>query len=227
MQNLFRALLAALLLSASLARADNAEPFGFRLVPLQNELWQKQIEPRWREVTLKLYRDIYLLHMCEDDSAHCTPESTELLALIQESRKLSGLERIEYVNTTVNRAIEYVADWAQWDEEDRWSTPLETLETHWGDCEDYLLLKYVALLLSGVPRNDIRGVIVDIPEIKRPRELHAVLAVRFEGRWLILDPRYEEIRADVDSTDYVPEMNLVAGIVRQYDRAVKEVAAAQ
>jgi hypothetical protein len=51
---------------------------------------------------------------------------------------------------------------------DRWSSPLETLTTGRGDCEDYAIVKYVALLNVGIKRQDVKLVLVH--DLLRQRE---------------------------------------------------------
>jgi predicted transglutaminase-like cysteine proteinase len=36
-----------------------------------------------------------------------------------------------------------------------WSDPFETLLSNCGDCEDYAILKYAALLEAGIPKEDV------------------------------------------------------------------------
>jgi transglutaminase-like putative cysteine protease len=59
--------------------------------------------------------------------------------------------------------------------EDHWSSPLETLQTHRGDCEDYAIVKYVALRQAGLPTADVKIVIL---RNQFPNEYHAVAAAR-------------------------------------------------
>jgi hypothetical protein len=51
-------------------------------------------------------------------------------------------------------AIKPTSDEAQWGVADNWSPPFETLQTHRGDCEDYAIVKYVALQ-AGASRDDV------------------------------------------------------------------------
>jgi hypothetical protein len=70
-----------------------------------------------------------------------------------------------------------------------------------GDCEDYAIAKYVALLETGMAPDDVRLVVVH----NRPaHEDHMVAAARIEGRWLILDNRTMRLIADADIDDLTP-----------------------
>jgi|SRR6266478_970208 predicted transglutaminase-like cysteine proteinase len=67
---------------------------------------------------------------------------------------------------------------------DHWSPPFETLQTHRGNCEDYAIVKYVALLQAGLSHDDVK--IVILRNLLR-KEDHAAEAARVDGQWLILD----------------------------------------
>jgi predicted transglutaminase-like cysteine proteinase len=53
-----------------------------------------------------------------------------------------------------------------------------------GDCEDYAIAKFAALQEAGVSADDLRIVILR-DDIRN--EDHAVVAVRLDGKWLMLD----------------------------------------
>jgi predicted transglutaminase-like cysteine proteinase len=82
--------------------------------------------------------------------------------------------------------VHSVGPWrqAQYGDSDYWASPLQTLASRTGDCEDYAIVKYVALRAMGIDADDLRLVIVQ--DDKRRTE-HAVVAVRYEQKWLILD----------------------------------------
>ena len=64
-----------------------------------------------------------------------------------ERRQLSGgdLELLGSVNTFFNR-LPFVADMAHWGVEDYWASPAETFASNGGDCEDFSIAKYFALM---------------------------------------------------------------------------------
>jgi hypothetical protein len=101
----------------------------------------------------------------------------------------------------VNFAITPVSDEAQWGVPDRWSGPLETLRSRQGDCEDYAILKYVALLEAGISKEDLKIVIL---KNRLPNEDHAAVAARADGQWLILDNRTLTLVRDVDVARAIP-----------------------
>ena len=98
-----------------------------------------------------------------------------------------GRARIALVNERINGKIRYKSDRAESGVEDTWNLALATLTKNVGDCEDYALAKYAALHQAGTPDADLRIVLVRDNAV---REDHAVLAVRHERQWLILDNRW-------------------------------------
>lgn len=79
-------------------------------------------------------------------------------------------KKLVAVNDFFNQNIAY-----QWETEDYWSTPLETMGRGMGDCEDYAIAKYATLTLMGVPPSSLRLVYV---KAKRGglNQAHMVLA---------------------------------------------------
>jgi predicted transglutaminase-like cysteine proteinase len=96
---------------------------------------------------------------------------------------------------------------------DRWSAPLVTLTTGRGDCEDYAIAKYVALKEVGVAVEDLRIILV------RDRAVggeHAIVAIRFDGRWIILDNRWLALIEDSQMRRVVPMFVLDQTGVRKF-----------
>ena len=109
------------------------------------------------------------------------------------------------INRAVDLAIAPASDEAQWGVADHWSPPLETLRTHRGDCEDYAIVKYVALLEAGLSRDDVKIVIL---RNLLPNEDHAVVAARVDGKWLILDNRRLALVRDTEMVGSIPRFVL-------------------
>src|SRR5262249_39140830 len=106
-----------------------------------------------------------------------------------------------WLNRAVNLSIKPANDWTQYGDVDYWASPLQTLGSQAGDCEDYAIVKYVALRELGVDPDDLRVVIVR--DDKRLTE-HAVLAVRHERNWLVLDNRTMSILNTEAARNYRP-----------------------
>jgi Bacterial transglutaminase-like cysteine proteinase BTLCP len=116
-------------------------------------------------------------------------------------------------------AITPVSDEAQWGVPDRWSGPLETLRSRQGDCEDYAILKYVALLEAGISKEDLKIVIL---KNRLPNEDHAAVAARADGQWLILDNRTLTLVRDVDVARAIPIFVLDDDGVRRFARSSRD-----
>ena len=64
--------------------------------------------------------------------------------------------QLQQVNQFTNRHILYVEDLDLWGKKDYWATPLESFGRGAGDCEDSAIVKYVSLLLLGIPDSQLR-----------------------------------------------------------------------
>lgn len=89
--------------------------------------------------------------------------------------------------------------------ENHWNSPFETLLSHRGDCEDYAIVKYVALREAGLSSYDVKILIL---RILFPNEFHAVAAARVNGEWLILDNRRLTLVPDTDMIRATPKFLL-------------------
>ena len=69
--------------------------------------------------------------------------------------KMIDKTKIEEANDFFNR-IRWVSDREHWGQEDYWATPVETLVTNGGDCEDFSIAKYFTLDASGMDNEKLR-----------------------------------------------------------------------
>ena len=115
---------------------------------------------------------------------HCSAGARRLLQIVELGRQREGRARLGEINRAVNMSIRPVSDWTQYGIDDFWSSPLATLSAGAGDCEDYAIVKYIALREAGIDPDDLRLLIVRYP---RRKTNHAILAVRVDADWLILD----------------------------------------
>jgi predicted transglutaminase-like cysteine proteinase len=123
------------------------------------------------------------------------------LDIIRLGQQRQGRARLGEINRAVNLSIRPMSDWDQYGVADFWSAPLATLGTGAGDCEDYAIVKYVALRESGIIPHDLRLVIVH--DFKQKTD-HAVVAVRHEEQWLLLDNRTLIMVNAADARHYYP-----------------------
>lgn len=116
--------------------------------------------------------------------------------------------RIEAVNAYVNARVDFVDDSRQFGVADRWSAPSETLGRGRGDCEDYALAKMAMLRRAGFADKNLYFVV--LKDLTR-RADHAVLVVRSEGRFLVLDNSSDRLLDSAEIRDYRPILTFTAG----------------
>lgn len=75
----------------------------------------------------------------------------ELETLMNTLRPASEEEKLNRINDFFNRKITFTSDIKHWGEKDYWATPLESIGTTKGDCEDYSIAKYTFLRGLGIP----------------------------------------------------------------------------
>jgi len=92
--------------------------------------------------------------------------------LIAEAGDVPEGERVERVNTYLNRQLRFDDDKLIWGQSDYWATPIETLGQGAGDCEDFAIAKYVSLRLLGIPAAQLRLIYVRA-RIGGPRSSHS------------------------------------------------------
>ncbi len=174
---------AALAPGTATEQSDN-ELFAFvAFRTAEGQLWLK-----WRAVQATIALEEKTLAECRADRATCVSDpARRFLAILDEAQASRGRSaQIAAVNRLVNSAIRYRSDLEQYGVLDRWSSPLETFATGYGDCEDYAIAKYVALREIGFKTGDLTLVLGNETSIHQD---HAVLAVRQGDRRLILDSR--------------------------------------
>jgi len=123
-------------------------------------------------------------------------------------RAFSERARIGAVNFYVNSRVAFVDDSRQFGVADRWSPAAETLARGRGDCEDYALAKMAMLRRAGLADKDMYFVV--LKDLAR-RADHAVLVVRSEGRFLVLDNGTDQLIDSADLRDYRPILTFSAG----------------
>jgi predicted transglutaminase-like cysteine proteinase len=159
-----------------------SEPFGNAVTQIRGSLLEK-----WNAARAELQIDIDTLAACRaaPDACESIP-AKRIIAIVDAAQRREGRARIGEINRAVNLAVAATSDKIQYGMEDKWASPLMTFTSGRGDCEDYVLAKYAALRAAGFAPDDLRFLIVHLPHSKTD---HAVLSVRHDGRWLILDNR--------------------------------------
>ena len=165
--------------------AAGSEPFGRRTsVALPTEL--SEASANWADLRSRILTERRTIDVCRAADDACSSAARRFLSVVALGQQSQGRARLGVINRAVNLSIKPTSDWSQYGVEDFWSAPLATLGAGAGDCEDYAIVKYVALLEIGVATDDLRLVIVR--DLKHQTN-HAVVAIRWDERWLILDNR--------------------------------------
>jgi predicted transglutaminase-like cysteine proteinase len=161
----------------------------------------RDISAKWADLQSRIQSEQETLAACRADSAKCPRAARQFLQIVELGRQRQGRARLAEINRAVNFSIRPVSDWTQYGVADLWSSPLVTLSAGAGDCEDYAVLKYVALREAGIAPNDLRLLIVYDP---RRRTNHAVVAVHLDEEWLILDSHTLIMVTSSDARYYRP-----------------------
>jgi predicted transglutaminase-like cysteine proteinase len=148
------------------------------------EALTKDISAKWADLQSRIQSEQETLAACRAGATNCPAAARRFLQIVELGRQHQGRARLAEINRAVNFSIRPVSDWAQYGVDDFWSAPLVTLSAGAGDCEDYAIVKYVALREAGITPEDLRFLIVYYP---RRRTNHAVVAVHLGEEWLILD----------------------------------------
>jgi predicted transglutaminase-like cysteine proteinase len=162
----------------------SAEPFDLPATLVSTG----EISAKWRELQSRILADEKMIAACRSNETTCSHAARRFLSIVKLGRKHEGRARLGWLNRAVNMAIKPANDWAQYG-------------YGAGDCEDYAIVKYVALRELGVGADDLRIVIVR--DDKRLTE-HAVVAVRSDRKWLVLDNRTMAILNAEDARNYRP-----------------------
>jgi len=167
---------------------------------------------KWKKIKVDILAELPKLTKCQSDLDACTSSNRKFADIVREVEGQDGLAKIAFINAIINALIDYEPDRSQWGVADQWTAPFVNkkgaFETGHGDCEDYALAKYVALRQAGVRSEDVRMVLVHDYAV---RVDHAILAVRYDRRWLILDNRWDKLVEDKELKQFKPLAVVDAG----------------
>jgi predicted transglutaminase-like cysteine proteinase len=111
-------------------------------------------------------------------------------------------EKLDVANRFFNR-LKFEDDDVHWKVEDYWATPIETLATNGGDCEDLSIGKYFTLKELGVADQCLRLTYVKSLTLNKP---HMVLNYQCNGKEdsLVLDNIVPAIVPAAERSDLLP-----------------------
>jgi predicted transglutaminase-like cysteine proteinase len=126
--------------------------------------------------------------------------------MMEDVRQLPDIDKLNKVNTFFNRRILFQSDTEVWGVEDYWSTPLEFMGKGAGDCEDYVIAKYITLQLLGVGNDHMRLIYVRAKSGSTASIAHMVLGYYPQPTEepLILDNLITSVRPASQRSDLVP-----------------------
>ena len=126
--------------------------------------------------------------------------------LMDESRALPDTDKLNRVNAFFTRRILFQTDWEVWGQEDYWATPLEFMGKGAGDCEDFVIAKYMTLKMLGIGNDRLRLIYVMAKSGSTASVAHMVLGFYAQptGEPLILDNLITSVRAASQRSDLVP-----------------------
>lgn len=208
-----------LALLASAARAYRPAIFGSVETALDlarpnidgNLLRQWQRVQDWTKVNSVAWRDCALgLAVCRTDPERAWRD------LISGVRWMPRDQQLDAVNRALNK-VPYIDDVVRDGVVDRWATPEEFLLRS-GDCEDFAIAKYLALRHLGFSAETLRIVILT-DSIRG--QVHAVLAISYGSRTMILDSLSSELFPDTQYGHYVPHISInELGVWEHFGRTV-------
>jgi predicted transglutaminase-like cysteine proteinase len=187
------------------------QPFGMETEPVM----EGALLDKWRRVQSAISKELEAIAQCRAGK-FCPAPVQRLLDVSLEAAGRGGRARVGLINRAVNLAVRPVTDETQWAVQDYWSDPLETLDSGSGDCEDYAIVKYAALLAAGLAKDAVKIVVL---RNRLPDEDHAVVAAWVDHEWLILDNRTLTLVRDTDVRRATPEFVLDDQGVRRFVRS--------
>ena len=131
---------------------------------------------------------------------------TRLIAwenIVRSDRSNSDREKLEKVNTFINKTMTYAEDIDIWGVLDYWATPLEFVSRGAGDCEEYAIAKYFTLKAMGIPDDKLNIAYVKSLQLNRS---HMVLTYvsKLGDEPLILDNLNDSIKSASERHDLAP-----------------------
>ena len=188
------------------------QPFGLTTATTADD----EIIGTWQSVAAGIRVDHEILVRCQANE-DCQPAAQHLLKIVAEGRQHSGRAQIGVINRAINLAIQPSKAFAEPGLSDPWNSPLESLAVGQGDCRNYAVVKYLALLEVGITAADIRLVIVHDRVVN---EDHAVVTIRLNQHWLVLDNRWLALAQDTELPRFVPLFALEQGGIGKYAPAL-------
>lgn len=137
-----------------------------------------------------------------DDARQRVSSWRDLLNKLAQQLPPEDAEYIRAANDFFNQ-VEWLWDIDHWGQQDYWATPIETLATNGGDCEDYSIGKYFSLTSVGMSTTKLRITYVKALEYDLAHMVLAYYAMP-SSEPLILDNINKTILPASKRTDLLP-----------------------
>jgi predicted transglutaminase-like cysteine proteinase len=126
--------------------------------------------------------------------------------LVNASQGKSTRDKLVLVNDFFNQNVLWVSDYDHYGVEDYWSTPLETIASGGGDCEDFSIAKYFTLIALNVPMEKLTITYVKADTVNPVNRSHMVLTYYEKPAAvpLVLDNLNPEIKLASERKDLAP-----------------------
>ncbi len=126
--------------------------------------------------------------------------------LVYSSQSKSAREKLVLVNDFFNQNVLWVSDYDHYGVQDYWSTPLETIASGGGDCEDFSIAKYFTLIALNVPMDKLTITYVKADTPNPINRSHMVLTYYEKPASvpLVLDNLNPEIKLATERKDLAP-----------------------
>jgi predicted transglutaminase-like cysteine proteinase len=147
------------------AQKDHDEQHAIKSSEPLFEALTEDVSAKWADLQSRIQSEQETLAACRAGSTNCPAAARRFLQIVELGRQHEGRARLAAINRSVNFSIKPVSDWAQYGVDDFWSAPLVTLSAGAGDCEDYAVVKYVALREAGIAPDDLRLLILYYPKL--------------------------------------------------------------
>jgi predicted transglutaminase-like cysteine proteinase len=141
-------------------------------------------------------------------AAGVAPTQANWKNAVAEASTLSDHARLALANTWLNKTIAFQSDATNYGMRDYWASARETVARGRGDCEDYAIAKMEFLRQAGIPQSSLYLVIAR--DLVR-RADHALLLVRLDDGFWVLDSSTDEILPAAAVADYRPLVTYSAG----------------
>jgi len=206
--------------------APPRSPFSQATIPW----FGTDIFSKWSRTVTEMHAESDVVARCSENIDACPEAARKLLAIVAIGRAHTGRARVGMINREVNLAIKQMPtdESNPWDPSaaDRWSAPLESLARGRGDCKDYAIVKYVALIAAGIAPEDLNLVVAQDLAVRTEHNGHVVVAVHVDGLWLVLDNRWLALARDDELPRFVPEYLIDHNGVRAYLRSTARAGSA-